>query len=165
MSRSGYGDWDYCLEDQRRANLYRGTVSRSIRGKRGQQLLRRIVAALDAMPLKELEADTFGQSGGCACTLGALARHEGIDVSQFEPDHGDFETEPVDAEPLGHLLDAAPTLIREIMYANDESPYRAFVTGWHIGPALPPDIQAKRDRERRWRIMRDWCEARIRGVS
>ena len=45
MSRSGYST---DLDDQA-LNLWRGTVHRAIHGKRGQAMLRELLAALDAM--------------------------------------------------------------------------------------------------------------------
>ena len=53
MSRSAYSD---DLEDDV-MNLWRGAVMSAIRGKRGQQLLRDLRDALDAMPEKRLIAN------------------------------------------------------------------------------------------------------------
>lgn len=55
MSRSGYnndyGDYDY---DQWAAIRWSGAVKSAMRGKRGQQFLKDILAAMDAMPEKRL---------------------------------------------------------------------------------------------------------------
>ena len=56
MSRHGYsedGDSDFPVA------LYRGRVASAIRGKRGQKMLKELLAALDAMPTKELHAEVF----------------------------------------------------------------------------------------------------------
>lgn len=51
MSRSGY------VDDCENLELYRATVERSIKGKRGQAFLRELAAAMDAMPEKVLIAE------------------------------------------------------------------------------------------------------------
>ena len=48
MSRSGYSD------DAENVAMWRGQVANATRGRRGQKLLRDMVAALDAMPDKRL---------------------------------------------------------------------------------------------------------------
>jgi hypothetical protein len=46
MSRSGYVEFYDCdTEDMMRMNLYRGTVTRAIQGKRGQSFLQELAAA------------------------------------------------------------------------------------------------------------------------
>ena len=47
MSRSGYSD---DIDDNWAHIMWRGRVASSIRGKRGQAMLRELLAALDAMP-------------------------------------------------------------------------------------------------------------------
>jgi len=154
MNRSGYnedGDWDE--DTQRRVNLYQGAIKRALTGKRGQALLRRIVAALDAMPVKELERDTFGgKNSGCMCAFGALAVHEGIDVADLEP--LDDEGDPVEADILAARFGCAEALAREIMWTNDTAPIHGLSV---MGPRLPPNLE----RQRRWKWTRGWCAARI----
>lgn len=108
MSRSGYSD---CCEDTWASICYRGAVAAAIRGRRGQALLRRLADALDAMPEKRLVAKDLVREDGSCCTLGALARAEGIDVSDLHPE---------DAEGVAAAFDIAPSLAREIVYENDE---------------------------------------------
>lgn len=111
MSRSGYVD-DEC--DHWAHIRWRGQVSSSIRGKRGQKMLRDTLAALDAMPKKELIADDLECPNG-VCALGALGRSRGIDMSDLDPH---------DTERVGLVFDIADPLVREVVWMNDEGTYR-----------------------------------------
>jgi hypothetical protein len=61
MSRSGYTD---DVEYSWRSIMWRGRVVSAIRGKRGQALLRDLLAALDAMPDKRLYPNNFATAEG-----------------------------------------------------------------------------------------------------
>ncbi len=101
MSRSGYSD--DC--DGSELNLWRGAVHRATTGYRGQHLLKKLLAALDAMPVKRLIADEIRSESGDVCALGAL-----------DP------TAPVyDAEDLAKHFGIARALAAEIVYENDEA--------------------------------------------
>ena len=108
MDRHGYSDGE-CV--QPRYGMYRGRVASAIRGKRGQRLLRELLAALDAMPDKRLIKDEFVLHGQ-ACALGVVALSRGI------PDAEKIYSE--DHDYLAKLFDIAPCLVREIEYENDE---------------------------------------------
>lgn len=112
MSRSGYGD--DC--DSPACYLYEGHIRRAIRGMRGQRALVDFIHTLDAMPVKELISGSF-QTGEGVCSLGALAAHRSVDMSDME---SDYEDGPVDSVTVGKRLDIAPTMAREVMYENDE---------------------------------------------
>lgn len=108
MSRSGY------VDDPENLNLYRGTVERAIRGKRGQALLRDLRKALDAMPKRELAYGMIEKDGE-VCALGAVGRLRGITLPSVSPDdYGEKNG------ALGTLLDIAPCLAAEVQYVNDE---------------------------------------------
>ena len=93
MSRSGYYSDD---DDCEYLALYRQAVRRATTGYRGQRLLRKLRAALDAMPTKRLIADAIKDDAGDVCVLGALdpdvdaydaeylAEHFGIDRKRLE---------------------------------------------------------------------------------
>ena len=106
MSRSGYCDdtdnnWQFIM--------WRGQVASSIRGKRGQVMLCDMLAALDAMPVKELIAESL-QSGAGVCALGALGLARGIDMVPLDPD---------DSSTVAKAFGVAGPLVREIVYQND----------------------------------------------
>ena len=128
MSRSGYS------EDCDWLGLYRSSVDAAIAGPRGQRLLREMIAALDAMPVRELAADLFAQ-GESVCAMGAVARARNIDEAVLAK----FDYE--DPGEVGKLLDIPRSLAAEIAYENDE---------WCRG-----------DDEDRWRHMRAWAESNI----
>jgi hypothetical protein len=142
MSRSGYSDdIDYGT-----VNLYRGQVSRAIMGKRGQKLLRDLLAALDAMPEKRLLAHVidrpegglpFAPTEGGVCALGAVGRARGLDLTHLDPE--DDEGTLVMADKF----DIAECLAREITYVNDEGGYRSETP------------------EGRWQRVRSWVAGQI----
>jgi hypothetical protein len=134
MSRHGYHD--DCDLDPLDLGRWRGRVASAIRGRRGQKLLRDLVAALDAMPEKCLIAREL-ESEGQVCALGAVGLARGIDMSGIDPE---------DAEQIAVTFDIAEPLAREIMYENDDE--------YHD---MTP--------ERRWEYMRSWAEKRIKKDS
>ncbi len=161
MSRSGYSD---DCEDQWALIRWRGAVTSAISGKRGQQFLRELAAALDAMPDKRLIADEL-QADGAYCTLGVIGAARGLDMAHMDP----YECEAVSA-----LMKVAPALAAEIMFENDESvdAYDWIDVEIH-GPMRPhyPDwgrhtrtvrVAAKAVEERRWWHMREWVRKNIK---
>ena len=143
MSRSGYVD-DY--DDAGLLNLYRGTVARAIRGRRGQAFLREMAAALDAMPVKELVADEVVRDSQHVCAMGAVALARGLDVSRLEVEDGDA---------VGNTFGIARALACEIAYENDECGDRFRDGKLH---AETP--------EERWQRMRKWVsEHLLKGTT
>lgn len=108
MSRSGYRDscdyWELIR--------WRGAVASATRGARGQAMLRELLAALDAMPVKELIGDSFVEEGGKVCALGALGAARGLDMSGSQEWDGDT---------VASKFGIATALAAEIMYENDEA--------------------------------------------
>lgn len=90
--------------------MWRGAVASAIRGKRGQEFLRKLVTALDAMPEKRLIAGELEMDGE-VCAMGCVGRMQGIDMSNIDP------TEPVE---VADAFEIAPALAQEIAYINDE---------------------------------------------
>jgi hypothetical protein len=133
MSRSGYTD-DF--DDYGRLMLYRATVERAIEGKRGQAMLREMVVALDAMPVRELHEDLFVATDGRVCAMGALALARGGEIDKLA------RVEETDPEFVGEIMGIAPVMAAEIAFENDEN-----------GGGLEP--------EDRWRHMRAWAESNI----
>lgn len=139
MSRSGYSD------DCEGLNLWRGAVNRAIKGKRGQHMLRELLAALDAMPEKTLAADSLVTAEGEYCTLGALGAARGLDLRSIDPE---------DSDAVACAFGVAPALVREVVYENDESE-----DGCHC-VAGKWTYQAETPAER-WTRMRKWVEKQI----
>jgi len=125
MSRSGYVD-DL---DEWAMIRWRGAVASAIRGKRGQALLREMLAALDALPEKRLIENALVQDGE-VCAFGAVARARGIGEIDYDPDDDDPDI-------IAHLFGVSRALACEIMYENDEG-------GWRETP------EARFARIRRW---------------
>jgi hypothetical protein len=110
MSRSGYTD-DL---DSTELNLYRGAVDRALGGKRGQQLLKELVEAMDKMPEKRLIAEKLVTPEGC-CALGVVACARNLDISKVDPDA---------PEQVSKVFNIARSMAMEIVYINDEcGPY------------------------------------------
>ena len=109
MSRSGYSDdiW----EDDNRGWLYRGAVKSAFQGRRGQAFLKELLAALDALPVKELVAWEL-EKDGAVCALGAVGKARGIDMSQLDPE---------DPDTVAGTFGIARAMACEIVYENDEA--------------------------------------------
>lgn len=125
MSRHGYSE---DLDDYWALIRWRGAVTSALRGRRGQALLRELVAALDAMPKKELIAEKLAEAGE-VCALGAVGQKRGINMTNIDPE---------DSEQVSKAFDVAEALAREIVYENDEG-------GWQETPG------------ERWNRMRAWA--------
>lgn len=129
MSRSGYsGDIDNWALIK-----WRGQVASAIRGKRGQRLLRELLEALDAMPVKELIANELQAADGSYCALGVVGAKRGIDLAAIDPD------EPTD---VAAAFDIAQQLACEIAEINDMA--------YGCSPGT------------RWREVRAWVAAQIK---
>ena len=127
MSRSNYTD------DCENLALWRGSVASAIRGKRGQNLLRDMAAAMDAMPVKELIAYELVENG-YYCALGVVGAARELDMEYIDPSDG---------EEVARKFDIAYALACEIAYINDED-----------GPE-------QETREARWHRVRKWVAEQI----
>lgn len=130
MSRSNYDD-EY---DGWAAICWRGAVASATKGKRGQQLFKEMVVALDAMPEKRLIASSLECPAG-VCAMGAVGKARGMDMSQIDPE------EP---SAVAKAFGVAGALAQEIAYMNDEYCYHR-----HETP------------EERWTRMRKWAAEQI----
>lgn len=150
MSRSGYSD------DCENIGLWRSAVDRATFGKRGQAFFKRLVTALDAMPVKRLITGEIVNSSGDVCALGAVDPVARVD--------------PEDCYAVGEHFRIAPALAAEIAYMNDERfggeycyaegpdrqsvavSYRAHCGVWTFIEYSP---------EERWSRMRAWAQKQI----
>lgn len=120
MSRSGYID---DIDDVLQFGRWRGIVASSIRGKRGQSLLKEMLAAMDAMPIKRLVANeleapdmvSFSHWGLIeapgVCAIGSVGRARGVDMTNLDPE---------DYNSVAGAFDIAEPLAQEIVFMNDE---------------------------------------------
>jgi hypothetical protein len=138
MSRSGYTD---DCDDQWAHIRWRGAVTSAIRGKRGQAFFRELLAAMDAMPEKQLISQTFGDAGSY-CTLGVACAARGVEAPKIE-DPDDYYGSEV-ADMASAALGVPSSLCAEVMYWNDEG-------AW--GKETP---------EERWTRMRTWIAKKIK---
>lgn len=130
MSRSGYTD---DCEDMWAHIRWRGAVNSAIKGKRGQKLLRELIAGLDAMPEKGLIAQEL-EADGEYCALGVVGCGRGIDLKSIDPE---------DYFAVAKAFDISEALAREIVFVNDEAGYYGTTA------------------EQRWRIVRNWAEENL----
>ena len=155
MSRSGYTD-DEDVPGQ--FAMWRGTVASAIRGKRGQKMLRDLLAALDAMPQKRLITSHLVDNEGEVCALGALGKHRGVDLSHCEQlidADGYCEDSEALASRLSKAFDIATPLAQEIQYLNDERCDFKYVGNERR--AYTP--------EERWEEMRKWVASKIKNPA
>jgi hypothetical protein len=102
MSRSGYSD------DYEFSMLWEQAVKRAATGYRGQHLLKKLLDALDAMPVKRLITDEIKDHHGDVCAFGAL----------------DSTVTAYDRDDLAKHFNIAPALAADIVYMNDEVGWR-----------------------------------------
>ena len=136
MSRSGYSE-DY--DDQWRLICWRGAVTSSIRGKRGQAFLREMLAAMDALhEPKLIESDL--ERDGLVCAIGSVGRARGLDMSGIDVE---------DQVSVAGAFGIAQALAAEIMFLNDDDfCYEA-------------RHNASETRQHRFQRMRRWIESQI----
>lgn len=127
MSRSGYSD------DCENVQLWRSNVERAIKGRKGQEFFKELLAALDALPAKRLIRHELVSEDGECCALGAVALARKLDVAAVD------ESEP---EEVAAALGIRSMLAQEVAYWNDE--YRGLDTP-----------------EERWQRMRTWVEVNL----
>lgn len=161
MSRSGYIDED----DDGMAGLWRGAVRSALQGKRGQATLQALAEAMDAMPVKTLAANSLVTADGEFCTLGVLGQSRGMDMSQIDPE---------DWNAVAKAFGIAPTMVREIVYMNDEhyTPYD-YQRVEICGPLRPYRDErhpwARVDHSdpggSRWRHMRKWVSEQLEPAA
>lgn len=133
MSRSGYS------EDCENVSLWRGAVASAIRGKRGQALLREMLTALDAMPVKRLICGELVTPAGECCALGAVALARGLPTDCVDVH---------DRAAVAALFGIAPALAAEIEFEND---------GDFCWQTTTP--------EQRFTHMRAWVAARLKNAE
>jgi hypothetical protein len=129
MSRSGYSE--EC--DNWSLICWRGAVTSASRGARGQKFFKDLLAALDAMPVKELIADELQDEEG-VCALGALGQARGLALEEIDPE---------DHQSVAVNFNIARALAREVVYVNDE------------------DGRWEETSEQRWQRVRRWVQSNI----
>jgi hypothetical protein len=140
MTRLYYYDDDL---DYFQEGLIAGALRSAIRGKRGQQFLRDLVQALDALPSPELAAGALeDEKTGCCCAFGAVRRFRGADAVPlwFHPMEEDMTPDNL-AEPFN----VSKTLAWAVVQANEDG---------MIG-----NDESKR--RLRWKQVRDWAVRRL----
>jgi hypothetical protein len=107
MSRSGY---TYDMDDQWQLIRWRGAVASALNGRRGQDFLKEMLAALDKIEDQRLISGDLVCEGE-VCALGAvgLARH--LEMADIDPE---------DRDTVADFFGVAHAMACEIMYENDE---------------------------------------------
>ena len=106
------GDWEPWMEGQAA-----GALQSAIRGRRGQQLLRDLIAGLDALPVPELAAGSLEDpETGCVCAFGAVRLHRGEQNVPllFHPTDWD-----ADWRELAKPFNISETLAHAVISANE----------------------------------------------
>jgi hypothetical protein len=133
-------DWEPWMEGQAA-----GALRSAIRGRRGQQLLRDLVAGLDALPEPELAAGLLEDpETGCVCALGAVRLQRGPEAVPLRLATGlrlDPSDPDLDWRDLAEPFDISKTLANEVIAQNEFCSMRN-------------DEQSRR---RRWLSVRAWA--------
>lgn len=142
MSRSGYVD---DCDDPLAVGRWRAQVNNAMRGKRGQEFLKELLDAMDAMTDRVLIAEELVSDEGECCTIGVVCKSRGLDVSDVDYDC---------PEEVGAAVDIARQMAAEIEYQNDECGDRFELDGkdW---------VRVHETPEERWTRMRAWVESKI----
>lgn len=135
MSRSGYSDDIDSQEEQWALIRWRGAVKSAIRGRRGQNFLREMLDAMDALPEKKLIAHEL-EGSGAVCAIGSVGWARGIDMAQIDPEN---------SGAVAATFGISRALACEIVYENDE--------GWGSYRETP---------EQRFARMREWIAGWLR---
>ena len=94
-----------------------GAMRSAIRGRRGQRLLRDLIAGLDALPVPELAAGSLEDpETGCVCALGAVRIQRGAEAVplRFDPTDPD-----VNWRDLAQSFDISETLANAVISQNE----------------------------------------------
>ena len=116
-----------------------GAMRSAIRGRRGQRLLRDLIAGLDALPVPELAAGSLEDpETGCVCALGAVRMQRGAEAVplRFDPNDPD-----VGWRDLAQPYDISETLAHAVICQNEYGDER----------------NDESSRRRRWRSVRAWA--------
>ena len=118
MSRYYEGDGSYDDWDELRAWANTNGLERSLKGKRGLQVLQDLEQALLALPAPRLIANAVSKDGEF-CAVGAFARHKGVDLSRVDGyEHEDCDIE--ETTKIGESAGMQKTLAWDLAYRNDE---------------------------------------------
>ncbi len=131
MSRSNYSD------DCEYLDLYRASVDRAIKGRRGQSFLRELALEMDRMPEKKLVANVLIDPQGQCCTIGVLFKARRINVEAIDYNN---------ARQIGEIAGIARSMAAEIEFENDDDECYAPLE-------LPQE---------RWVRMREWVTSNLR---
>lgn len=101
--------------------LWQGNCRRSMRSKAGQAALKRLEAALLAMPEKRLIRGKLVDSQQQVCALGALAKAEGkLPEPDQREDHDDWDDDDDGVEEFGESVLKFPRLVAwKVVEMND----------------------------------------------
>jgi hypothetical protein len=91
--------------------LWQGNCERSIRGRKGQEELRELRAALLALPDKRLLLGSLEDEEGGVCAIGAYAKRKGVDLSKFDVDS--------DTDEVGIAAGMPPLVAWKVVEMND----------------------------------------------
>jgi hypothetical protein len=110
----------YCDEEDYpgQFGLWQGNCERSLRGKRGQEELRELRAALLSLPEKRLIHGVLESEDGEVCAIAAYGKRKGLDLSKFDLDY--------DSDEVG-IAGGMPKLVAwKVVEMNDEELHKGY---------------------------------------
>lgn len=130
-NRAGYRD---DIDDHWQLIKWGGAVTSAIRGKRGQNFLKELRDALDALPEKKLIADDLVDGQGGVCAIASVGKMRGYNMEDVRQDN----------DEISQLFGISQALVRKIESINDDFGYYRVLTP-----------------ENRYAIVYEWVESEI----
>lgn len=138
--------------------LWQANCRRSLKGKSGQAALRRLEAALLALPEKRLIVGELVDDTGAVCAIGAVAKHEGALTDDMRA-RGEYDMEQVGVD-LG-----MPRLVAwKIVELNDIELVRrelVWIEGPYRWPGEQPYIYVQMTPEQRYERVLTWTREQL----
>lgn len=184
MSRSHYSD-DFGEDYAGQLELYRANVDRSFRSKAGRAKLTELLAALDAMPVKELADNVFIESrpadearpGAPMCALGAWAA-TALGDDKARGLFREAEPDSITTADVLTTLGWPKLVVFDVIHENDD-PERCTVwrvagprtreeaerARWHGQPHGPVIYRLPETDAERWQRVRAWVANKLAEIA
>lgn len=144
--------FDYDGEGSMSYGMWRANVQRAINGRRGQQALADLEAALLALPEKRLIAGALCTEFGEVCTVGALIVHKRVAAGEDRDD------------VIADLANSYFNMASETAEAGRDHAGLTFTLAWELAELNDEDLAGMTD-VRRYDAVLAWVRAHRRAAG